>query len=236
MKDKKFFEDLMKDYGKSKIVGKFPVTIGFTETGHEVKLGMNQLGHTLISGMSRSGKSQMAKAMLKTIASFAEVAVFSPKPSDYIEFIDDVSLISDVDEYGALVRRVVGVMEKRNEKVYKSSEEAGKSVWCEDPPVVMVIDEFATFSELSSEASLRGLKRIIREGAGLNIFLMLIAQVATKKVLSDGLKDNIMTLIAFKARDSYASRMAIGDRSSEFIELGQCIVQNVDKRFLITRY
>jgi len=231
----KFFDGIMSDYTISDTVGEFPVSLGYTETGTEIQLGIYQLGHTLISGMSRSGKSRMAKHLLKSITTFADVAIFSPKPSDYIEFVKVTMLTSDVDKFGALIRRVVGTMERRNEKVYKASEKAGVSVRCDDPPIVLVVDEFATFSELCSENSMRSLKRLISEGAGLNIFLMLVTQVATKKILSDGLRENMMSLIAFKSRDAYASRMAIGDRSSEFIELGQCVVKNVDKRFFITR-
>lgn len=232
----KFFNNLMEGYATQTVVKKNPIVMGYTETGKEIVFDMNQMGHTLISGMSRSGKSRMAKSLMKTILKFADVAIFSPKPADYVEFMKQAKVSGDVDEFGALIRRTVGVLERRNEAQLEKSIEAGESVRCEDSPVLIVIDEFATFSEAIDEGSMRGLKRLIAEGAGLNIFLMIITQVPTKKLLSDGLRDNMMTLIAFKARDGYASRMAIGDRKAEFLELGQSIVKNVDKRYTITRY
>lgn len=233
---KELFTELMADYGVKNNKEKNVISLGYLETGFEVRLGMSEMGHTLISGMSRSGKSRMAKSMMKSISKFADIAIFSPKASDYVEFEAMAFVSSDVDAFGALIRRTVGVLERRNEEVLKKSRAAGESVRCTDPPILVVIDEFATFNELAGEGSMRGLKRLIAEGAGLNIFLMLITQVATKKILSDGLRDNMMTLIAFKARDAYASRMAIGSRDAEFIELGQAIVRNVDKQFMITRY
>lgn len=231
----KFFNELMEGYS-TPVVKKNPIVMGYTETGREVVLDMNQMGHTLISGMSRSGKSRMAKSLMKTILKFADVAIFSPKPADYVEFMKKAKVSGDVDEFGALIRRIVGVLEQRNDVQLKKSIEAGISVRCEDSPILIVIDEFATFSDMADEGAMRGLKRLIAEGAGLNIFLMIITQVPTKKLLNDGLRDNMMTLIAFKARDGYASRMAIGDRKAEFLELGQSIVQNVDKRYTITKY
>lgn len=233
---KKYFDSLMDDYGAKGKKEKNIISLGFTETGQEVKLGMSEMGHTLISGMSRSGKSRMAKGMMKSILSFADVAIYSPKSQDYVEFMDKSYVTSDIDKFGALIRRTVGEIERRNEKSLTLSMEAGESVPCTDPPLLIVVDEFATFSSMAGEGAMRALKRIIAEGAGLNVFLMLITQVANKKVLNDGLKDNIMTLIAFKARDAYASRMAIGTREAEFLELGQGIVRNVDKQFTITRY
>lgn len=232
----KFFKEIMDGYGTNNVIKKNPITMGYTETGNEVIFDMNQMGHTLISGMSRSGKSRMAKSLMKTILNFAEVAIFSPKPADYVEFMAKSMVSGDIDEFGTLVRRIVGVLERRNHSQLEKSMEAMKSVRCEDPPILIVIDEFATFSEMADEGTIRSLKRLISEGAGLNIFLMIITQVPTKKILSDGLRDNMMTLIAFKARDGYASRMAIGDRTAEFLELGQSIVKNVDKRYVITKY
>lgn len=232
----KAFKSMMDGYGTANIIKKNPINMGYTETGKSVVFDMNQMGHTLISGMSRSGKSRMAKSLMKTILKFADVAIFSPKPADYVEFMDKAYVTGDIDEFGTLVRRTIGVLENRNEQQLQKSMEAGESVRCEDPPLLIVIDEFATFNEMADEGAMKALRRIIAEGAGLNIFLMIITQVPTKKILSDGLRDNMMTLIAFKARDGYASRMAIGDRTAEFLELGQSIVKNVDKRYVITKY
>lgn len=230
------FSSLMADYKAEKPKEKNIISLGFTETGYEVKLGMSEMGHTLISGMSRSGKSRMAKSMMVSIMKFADVAIFSPKIQDYVEFMDQAYVDSDSDAFGVLIRRVIGEMERRNDVLVKKSIEAGKSVRCTESPMLIVIDEFASFADMAKEDAMRALKRIIREGAGLNVFLMLITQTASKKVLSEGLKDNILTSIAFKAQNSYASRMAIGSRDAEFLELGQGIVQNVDKQFTVTRY
>lgn len=135
----------------------------------------------------------------------------------------------------SLVRRTVGEVERRNDRLRTSREKNGFGVSCEDKPMVILIDEFQSFSELAGQATMIALKRIIREGAGLNVFVYIITQTPTKRILSDGLRDNIMTDIAFRQRDSYGSRMAIGDRTAEFLELHQCIVRNIDKVFKITR-
>lgn len=232
---KNIFDELMSDYDVVKREEDNLVSLGFTEVGYEVKLGMSEMGHTLISGISRSGKSRMAKSMLKSIVNFASVTIYSPKAQDYVEFMSEARVVSDINEFSDLVLRTIGILERRNEALLRKSIAKGKSVRCTDPPMLLVIDEFATASTMMDDGVMRALKRLIAEGAGLNIFLMIITQVATKKVLSDGLKDNILTLIAFKARDAYSARMALGNREPEFLRLGQGIVMNVDKKFKITR-
>lgn len=229
------FVELMEDYGGNENPGKFPISLGFTETSSEVVLDLTQLKHVLVSGMSQSGKSTMIRKLLPSLIKYADVAIFSVKDSDFIDFDDRAYTCSDISMMEGLVRRTVGVIERRNDKLKTAREKDGYSVQCTDKPLVIVIDEFQSFGEMAGEAAMKALKRIIREGAGLNVYCYIITQTPNKKILSDGLRDNIMTDIAFKQRDAYGSRMAIGNREAEFLELHQCIVRNVDKTFKITR-
>lgn len=231
----KFFHDLMADYNASEGKGRYPISLGYTETGTEVVLDMKQLKHVLISGMSQSGKSTMVRKILPSLVRHAEVAIYSTKDSDFIDYEDTAYTCSDLDEMSSLIRRTVGEVERRNDALRKERKAKGIQIECTDKPIVILIDEFQSFAELAGEATMLALKRIIREGAGLNVFIYIITQTPTKKVLSGGLRDNIMTDIAFKQRDAYGSRMAIGNREAEFLDLYQCIVRNVDKVFKITR-
>lgn len=231
-----FFSKMMNDYSGQEGVGEFPISLGYTETGTEVVLDIKQLKHVLISGMSQSGKSTMVRKLLPSLVDFADVAIYSTKDSDFIDYDDTAYTCSDLDKMSSLVRRTVGEVERRNDRLRKArKKENDVNVKMKEKPIVILIDEFQSFSELANEATMKALKRIIREGAGLNVFIYLITQTPTKKVLSDGLRDNIMTDIAFKQRDAYGSRMAIGSREAEFLELYQCIVRNIDKTFKITR-
>lgn len=230
-----FFNELMKDYAVSTGIGKYPVSLGYTETGTEVVLDLKQLKHVLVSGMSQSGKSTMIRKLLPSLVKYADVAIYSTKDSDFIDYEKTAYTCSDLNKMEGLIRRTVGEIERRNDRLRKARQKGGITVQCDDKPIVIVIDEFQSFSELADEAAMLALKRIVREGAGLNVFVYIITQTPTKRVLSDGLRDNIMTDIAFKQRDAYGSRMAIGNREAEFLELHQCIVRNVDKVFKITR-
>ena len=131
--------------------------------------------------------------------------------------------------------RTVGEVERRNDRLREARKADSINVKCTETPIIILIDEFQSFAEMVNEPTMLALKRIIREGAGLNVFCYIITQTPTKKILSDGLRDNIMTDIAFKQRDAYGSRMAIGSREAEFLDLYQCIVRNIDKKFKITR-
>ena len=233
---KEFFSELMNGYSSSHGEGDFPISLGYTETATEVVLDLKQLKHVLISGMSQSGKSTMVRKMLPSMVQYADVAIYSTKDSDFIDYHKTAYCCSDLDEMGSLIRRTVGEVERRNGRLRDDRKEHGMKAQCEDKPIVILIDEFQSFVELADQATMIGLKRIVREGAGLNVFLYIITQTPTKKVLSGGLRDNIMTDIAFKQRDGYGSRMAIGSREAEFLELHQCIVRNVDKIFKITRF
>ena len=232
---KDFFDELMVDYNASDGVGKYPITLGYTETGNKVVLDMKQLKHVLISGMSQSGKSTMVRKILPDLVKYGNVAIYSTKDSDFIDYEDTAYTCSDMDEMASLVRRTVGEVERRNDRLRIARKEDGISVKCVEIPIIILIDEFQSFAEMVNEPTMLALKRVIREGAGLNVFVYIITQTPTKKILSDGLRDNIMTDIAFKQRDAYGSRMAIGTREAEFLDLYQCIVRNIDKKFKITR-
>lgn len=230
-----FFDGLMKDYGRNQSSGKFPIRLGFTETGNEVVLDLTQMKHVLISGMSQSGKSTMVRKLLPDLIKYADVAIYSTKDSDFIDFRDRAFTCADMSLMEGLIRRTVGEVERRNDNLRTAREEGGYEVKCDEKPLIILIDEFQSFVETAEEGSMMALKRIIREGAGLNVFCYIITQTPTKKILSDGLRDNIMTDIAFRQRDSYGSRMAIGDRQAEFLELRKCIVRNVDKTYKVSK-
>lgn len=233
---KEFFSDLMSGYSSKNGAGKFPISLGFTETSTEVVLDLQQLKHVLVSGMSQAGKSTMIRKLLPSMIKYADVAIYSTKDSDFVDYEKTAYTCADTDEMSALIRRTVGEIERRNATLKANRKAEGVQVKCEDKPIVILIDEFQSFTELVNESTMIALKRLIREGAGLNVFLYIITQTPTKKVLGGGLRDNIMTDIAFKQRDSYGSRMAIGNREAEFLELHQCIVRNVDKTFKIVRF
>ena len=230
-----FFENMMEDYGGGETQGKFPVSLGFTETSSEVVLDLKQLKHVLVSGMSQSGKSTMIRKLLPSLVKYADTVIYSTKDSDFIDYANKLYICSDVAMMEGLVRRTVGEIERRNDSLKAARQKDGYQVQCGDKPLVIVIDEFQSFAEMAGEAAMKALKRIVREGAGLNVFLYIITQTPNKKILSDGLRDNIMTDIAFKQRDASGSRMAIGNRDAEYLELHQCIVRNVDKTFKVTR-
>lgn len=231
----RFFDELMSDYGDSQGRGEFPVSLGYTETGTEVVLDIKQMKHTLVSGMSQSGKSTMVRKFLPSLVKYADVAIFSTKSSDFVDYEDKAYVAADVDRMGTLIRKTVGEVERRIDRLSNARREKGMDTKFDEKPLVLVIDEFQSFAELADEATNSALKRIIREGAGLNVFIYIITQTPNKRVLADGLRDNISTDIAFRQRDAYSSRMAIGTREVEFIELRQCIVRNIDKKFKITR-
>ena len=232
---KAFFDEIMHGYDAKTFESEYPVSLGYTETGTEVVLDMKQMKHTLISGMSQSGKSTMVRKLLPSLVEYADVAIFSTKSSDFVDYEEKAYVAMDVDRMSMLVRMTVGEIEKRVDRLSDLRRKKGMKEQCADEPLILVIDELQSFMELIDQATDEALKRIIREGAGLNVFLYIITQTPSKGVLSEGLRDNISTDIAFRQRDSYGSRMAIGTREVEFIELRQCIVRNIDKKFKITR-
>ena len=231
----KFFDEIMQGYDGQDKANKYPVSLGYTETGQEVVLDIKQMKHTLVSGMSQSGKSTMVRQILPSLVKYADVAIFSTKSSDFVDYEKTAYVAAEVERMGALIRRTVGEVERRIDRLSIDRREKGIEAQCEDKPLIILIDEFQSFAELADEATNNALKRLIREGAGLNVFIYIITQTPNKKVLGDGLRDNISTDIAFRQRDGYGSRMALNTREAEFLELRQCIVRNIDKKFKVTR-
>lgn len=231
--DKSIFSDwLVDEYGSKPETNR--VLVGYTDIDHKVEFGIKQMGHTLISGMSRSGKSQMALNLLKSLTKFASVAVYTPKMNDYFDFRHGVEVLDD-KQMAKVIRKAVGELERRNKRVLRESEKAGEVVQPDESPIILMIDEFQTFRGSIDEGTFIALQRLMNEGAGLSIFIYIITQIPNKRILDGSLRENIMTDIAFKQRDSYASRMAVGSRDAEFLELRQCIVRNVADKFIVTR-
>ena len=104
----KFFDTIMEGYDAGERASKFPVSLGYTETGTEVKLDIKQMKHTLVSGMSQSGKSTMVRKFLPSLVEYADVAIFSTKSSDFVDYEDKAYVAADVDRMGSLIRRTVG--------------------------------------------------------------------------------------------------------------------------------
>lgn len=227
------FDELMVEHYVQE-VEKNRIKVGFTEVGQEVEFGLKQMGHTLISGISRSGKTQLALHLLESVTKFADVAVYSLKPSDFFMFRDVVRLYEDQDVICDVLRRTAGEIERRAERVRKKSEKAGRVVQCDERPMIIMLDEYATLSEEMDQATEIAVQKIANVGAGLNVFLYIITQVPYKKTLKGTLRDNMMTDIAFKQRDARGSMMAVGSHQAMLLPLRHAIVRNVDRTFKIT--
>jgi len=226
------FDDLMVErYTKNP--EKHRISVGFTETGTEVNFGLKQMGNTLISGISRSGKTQLALHLLESVTKFADVAVYSVKPSDFFMFRDDVKIVDDSNTMSKLIRRTVGEIERRADRVRKASEKAGYVVECTEKPMIVMIDEFAAYSSTMDEATEIALEKIAGVGMGLNVYLYISCLLPSKKVMGD-IRDQFITSISFRHRDRYGSQAAIGTSEATRLELRQCIVQNVISTFLVT--
>lgn len=229
------FADLMAGYDATDTM-RYPVELGFTETGQALTLDLKAMKHVLISGMSQSGKSTMVRKLLPSLVEHADVAIYSTKDSDFVDYAGKAYVCGGLAQISTLVRRTVGEVERRNDRLREARRERGVAVSCDEKPVVVLIDEFQSFAEMADAPTMVALKRIIREGAGLNVFIYIITQTPTKRALSDGLRDNIMTDIAFKQRDASSSRMALGTREAEFLELHQCVVRFVATKYKLTRF
>ena len=156
----KFFGNLMEGYDAGEKASKFPVSLGYTETGTEVKLDIKQMKHTLVSGMSQSGKSTMVRKFLPSLVEYADVAIFSTKSSDFVDYEDKAYVAADVDRMGSLIRRTVGEVERRIDRLGKLRRKKGMDQQCPDTPLILLIDEFQSFAELADQATNDALKRL----------------------------------------------------------------------------
>lgn len=107
----------------------------------------------LLQGQPGSGKSVMLSALLCSMLRAdpqPKIYVFSPKILDFQNFKGGVTLVDDVED---MVKTLEEIIEEGNRRkqvcIDKGVKKISKKMWEDYPPIIVMVDEYATVYGLS---------------------------------------------------------------------------------------
>jgi S-DNA-T family DNA segregation ATPase FtsK/SpoIIIE len=172
--------------------------------------------HVLIAGATGSGKSELLRSMLWSLATRnrqaqLQLALMDPKQRGLLPFANAHCLCSPIastqNDIENLLEKLVALMEKRD----LLQEHL--------PRIVVAVDELAEVIHLCGERALLALTRLAQRGRQAGIHLILAAQQPSSALLGSALKANLPVRLVGKVNSAEDARMAsgIGGTDAEFL-------------------
>jgi len=182
----------------------FPVTVSYPDCGHMA-----------VVGVSACGKSTLIQTMLYSLVTcyppdYAHIYVFDFSSKMLSAFsgcaaVGDIMYDGDTDKIRRFFRMLNGIEAERkklfsggNFSQYLRNDK--KAV----PAVVIVIDNYAAFSEKTANEYSDTIIRLSKEGIGLGIFLVISANSFGMNDLPVRISENMGTVLSLQMKDKFA--------------------------------
>ncbi|HUN23105.1 MAG TPA: FtsK/SpoIIIE domain-containing protein [Anaerolineales bacterium] len=172
--------------------------------------------HVLIAGTTGSGKSELLRSMLWSLATcnrqaHLQLALVDPKQRGFLPFTNAHNLCSPIavapNDIENLLEKLVALMEKRD----RLQEHL--------PRIVVAVDELAEVVHTCGEQALLALTRLAQRGRQAGIHLLLATQQPSSALLGSALKANLPVRLVGKVNSAEDARMAsgMGGTNAEFL-------------------
>ena len=183
--------------------------LGLDEEGTPLllRLPSADVAHVLIAGRTGSGKTELARAMIASLAMYnrlgeVQLVLIDPKGRGFTPFACLphllYSMVEDVDGASEVLRRLVEEMEKRDHlKVTQ-------------PQVVVFIDELADLMLMGGKEMEHLLTRLLQRGRGSGIHLVACVQKPTVAVIGSLVKSNFPVRIVGSVVSPEDAKVASG--------------------------
>lgn len=193
-------------------LGKVPGCTAVLGVGQEgspllLRLSSPDVSHVLISGTTGSGKTELARSMIASLAmlnrrSEAQVALVDPKGSGFAPFSALPHLFRDIcrsdAEAAGLLAGLVAEMEYR-----------GAEGRCE-PRLVLFIDELADLLMTGGTAVVAALTRLTQRGRGAGIHVVACTQKPAATAISTLIRSNFPARVVGAVPSPEDAKMASG--------------------------
>lgn len=187
--------------------------------------------HILIGGSSGGGKSVMARTLIAGLSK-TDAILFGIDMKQGVE----LNLVSDrfsgvaieKEQAALLLEALVAEMNRRysiNKKMGRSNTPANDKV---DKPVILVIDEAAQILDKENYVTKEDKELFIRINSTMkqlfalaraaNITIVMMTQSPKAEIINTSMRNNFMTSIALRTKDSTQMRTILGDEAAGEVE------------------
>ncbi|MEW9575625.1 FtsK/SpoIIIE domain-containing protein [Bacillus toyonensis] len=204
-----------------------PITEGFEiQLTSKVKWKIGQPPHVLIVGGTGSGKTYLVNTiLLDYLRKGAELFIADPKSADLAtigRIVNREHTATTENEIAKLLREASEEMERRYRELFADKASFGKT-WKDFPgvkPLVVVIDEYAAFTAVSSSKVIKEVQgylfNLILKGRQAGIEIIMIMQRPDANLLSGNLRDQFGVRIGLGNMTDDGRRMLFGSVDMEF--------------------
>lgn len=220
------------------------VPLGESALGEVVVCEINKMPHLLISGTTGSGKSVCIDSMICSILMTkrpdeVKFVMIDPRKVELSVYNDIPHLmcpvISDPKQADIVLQRMVNEIEKRYQILYnigvKEIDEYNEFVGNHSddklqkmPYIVIIIDELYDLMATIPELVEASILRITQKGRMVGVHLVISTQITSKEVVTDLMKHNIPSRIAFAVSSKKESNNIIDrDGAEELTRSGEML-------------
>ncbi len=171
------------------VVPSCTAVLGLDDNGSPLLLRLSSpdVAHVLIAGTTGSGKTELARAMIASLALFnrqseVQLVLIDPKWQGFAPFSELSHLlwpvVRDVDEAHAVLRRLAAEMERRDGE--------GR----QKPRIVVFMDELADLVTVGGREMEAAVTRLVQRGRGAGIHVVACTQKPTAAVIGSLVKSN----------------------------------------------
>ena len=183
--------------------------LGLDEEGTPIllRLPSADVAHVLIAGRTGSGKTELARVMIASLAMYnrlgeVQLVLIDPKGRGFLPFVGLPHLlcpiVKHVEEALAVLKRLVGEMERRDREGVTQ------------PQVVVFIDELADLMMMGGKEMESVLTRLLQRGRGAWIHLVACVQKPTVAVIGSLVKSNFPVRIVGSVVSPEDAKVASG--------------------------
>ncbi|WP_252188342.1 FtsK/SpoIIIE domain-containing protein [Bacillus mycoides] len=209
------------------VKNKTPINEGFEiQLTSKVKWIIGQPPHVLIVGGTGSGKTYLVNTiLLDYLRKGAELFIADPKSADLAtigRIVAREHTATTENEIAKLLREASEEMERRYRELFADETSFGKT-WKDFPevkPLVVVIDEYAAFTAISSPKVIKEVQgylfNLILKGRQAGIEIIMIMQRPDANLLSGNLRDQFGVHIGLGNMTDDGRKMLFGSVDMEF--------------------
>ena len=223
--------------------GFFGVPIGVDVNGLPVLINFadNQMCHLLIAGATGAGKSVGLETIIAGLTKYytpeeLELTLIDAKEIELADYEDcdhvNGRFHTTADDAVTAIEQACSEMDHRYTFFKEESRAAGLTRTIKDiakynsqfpdrmlPRQIIVIDEYADLKDRSEQAEAADLdlriKRICQKGRAAGIHMILCTQNPSHKIIPTILRNNFNARLAYKVKDSTASRVILDESGAE---------------------
>lgn len=236
-----------KEFDNFAMENPLPICLGLDMMNKPIYKCLSTSPHLLVAGTTGSGKSVFLNSILLTLMlkrSTEEISfyIIDPKQVEFDNYqeIDNVKVITDMEQASHIFDKLVGEMERRytllkNAKVktIHSYNKQNKKM----PYIICVIDEY---NDLIMQYDIveRCVKRLGQKARGAGIHLILATQRPDKDVINGVIKTNFPSRISFSlsSNDEYRTVFGKGIPYKSLLGRGDGVVSYTEQQEEFIRF